>query len=85
MSFAAYGGSNLLNHKRDRTPPTPRSFSKTSLMAIPAYSSSSPRSSLMDETKFAGFRTKPSFFAQVKSIGTLENEKKGIKIVSVVY
>jgi hypothetical protein len=34
----------------------------------------------MDETKFAGFRTKPSFFAQVKSIGTLENEKKGIKI-----
>ena len=38
---------------------------KTSEILIPAYMSSSPRSSLMEETKLAGFLTSPSLFAQV--------------------
>mmetsp|Transcript_64000 Transcript_64000/g.177903 ORF Transcript_64000/g.177903 Transcript_64000/m.177903 type:complete len:228 (-) Transcript_64000:442-1125(-) len=65
MKFVHSAGSCLRNQRSESTPPTPMSLSKQSEMDTPQYFSSSPRSSAMDEMKFAGFRTMPSFFAQV--------------------
>mmetsp|Transcript_23113 Transcript_23113/g.64130 ORF Transcript_23113/g.64130 Transcript_23113/m.64130 type:complete len:246 (+) Transcript_23113:421-1158(+) len=58
-------GSCRRNHRSERTPPMPISCSKTSVMVTPQYFSSSPRSSEMEEMKFAGLRTMPSFLAHV--------------------
>mmetsp|Transcript_89829 Transcript_89829/g.249786 ORF Transcript_89829/g.249786 Transcript_89829/m.249786 type:complete len:246 (-) Transcript_89829:277-1014(-) len=65
MNFAQAGGSCRRNQSNETTPPTPRSRSKTSEIVTPQYLSSSPRSSAMEEMKFAGLRTMPNFFAQV--------------------
>mmetsp|Transcript_23277 Transcript_23277/g.49570 ORF Transcript_23277/g.49570 Transcript_23277/m.49570 type:complete len:212 (-) Transcript_23277:989-1624(-) len=65
MNLQHSGGNCRRNQRRASTPPTPRLFSKTSEMGTPQYLSSSPRSSAMEEIKLAGFRTTPSFFAQV--------------------
>mmetsp|Transcript_19396 Transcript_19396/g.59734 ORF Transcript_19396/g.59734 Transcript_19396/m.59734 type:complete len:267 (+) Transcript_19396:66-866(+) len=64
-NFVAYGGSRLRNQSRQSTPPTPRSSLKTSEMGVPAYRSSSPRSSEIVEMKLAGLRTMPRRLAQV--------------------
>mmetsp|Transcript_23273 Transcript_23273/g.49556 ORF Transcript_23273/g.49556 Transcript_23273/m.49556 type:complete len:246 (-) Transcript_23273:27-764(-) len=65
MNFVISGGSWRRNQRSESTPPMPNSFVKTSEIVTPQYLSSSPRSSAMEEMKFAGFRTIPSFFAQV--------------------
>mmetsp|Transcript_70289 Transcript_70289/g.147147 ORF Transcript_70289/g.147147 Transcript_70289/m.147147 type:complete len:246 (+) Transcript_70289:206-943(+) len=65
MNLQQAGGSCLRNHSSDKVPPMPMSFLKTSLMGMPQYFNSSPRSSEMELMKFAGFRTMPNCFAQV--------------------
>mmetsp|Transcript_115199 Transcript_115199/g.372315 ORF Transcript_115199/g.372315 Transcript_115199/m.372315 type:complete len:246 (+) Transcript_115199:336-1073(+) len=65
INFVHSFGNCRRNHSSDRTPPMPRSWPKTSEIVTPQYVSSSPRSSEMEEMKFAGLRTMPSFLAQV--------------------
>mmetsp|Transcript_67318 Transcript_67318/g.194950 ORF Transcript_67318/g.194950 Transcript_67318/m.194950 type:complete len:246 (+) Transcript_67318:235-972(+) len=65
MNLVQCSGRRRRNHKRESTPPTPKFCWNTSLIVTPAYLSSSPRSSAMDEMKFAGLRTMPSFLAHV--------------------
>mmetsp|Transcript_46286 Transcript_46286/g.122861 ORF Transcript_46286/g.122861 Transcript_46286/m.122861 type:complete len:270 (-) Transcript_46286:2429-3238(-) len=82
INFVHWTGNCLLNHKRDNTPPTPRSCLNTSEIATPQYLSSSPRSSAIEDMKLAGLRTNPSFLAQVKSSGTVGVGSSGSSTMS---
>mmetsp|Transcript_91097 Transcript_91097/g.244282 ORF Transcript_91097/g.244282 Transcript_91097/m.244282 type:complete len:231 (-) Transcript_91097:87-779(-) len=71
MNLDTYAGSRRLNHRSEIAPPTPSSASAAiSEIGTPAYVGSAPRSSDMEHTKLAGFRTKPFFFNESKSAGS---------------
>mmetsp|Transcript_22827 Transcript_22827/g.64822 ORF Transcript_22827/g.64822 Transcript_22827/m.64822 type:complete len:270 (-) Transcript_22827:693-1502(-) len=78
IKVVAYSGRRRLNHSRPMTPPRPSCSLKTSEIGMPAYRSSSPRSSQMEDTNAAGLRTRPRVLAQLKSMGTLGTGGSGL-------
>mmetsp|Transcript_60561 Transcript_60561/g.195036 ORF Transcript_60561/g.195036 Transcript_60561/m.195036 type:complete len:224 (+) Transcript_60561:452-1123(+) len=72
MNFETYWGSRRRNQRSAIAPPTPScSSAAISEMGTPAYVGSAPRSSEMEQTKLAGFRTRPFFFSASKSVGSV--------------
>merc|ERR550534_2076396 len=63
MNLAKYGEIFLRNQSRPIVPPIPISVERTSLTGTPPYTSSSPRSSAIDDKNVFDFRTIPIFFA----------------------
>mmetsp|Transcript_67816 Transcript_67816/g.151895 ORF Transcript_67816/g.151895 Transcript_67816/m.151895 type:complete len:206 (-) Transcript_67816:1547-2164(-) len=64
MNFETYWGRRRRNQSKEMAPPTPScSSAAISEMGTPAYVGSAPLSSEIEQTKFAGLRTRPFFFS----------------------